>query len=79
MEEMDGLVVSIKGHKGIREAEIRASGDQIYLCANGKNLQIAPAELYDMITLLMSQYYEDFTHGEGRQGRDLHEHEGYAS
>jgi hypothetical protein len=61
MEEMDGLVVSIKGHKDIRQAEIRASGDHIYLCAHGKNLQISPAELYDMITLLMSQYYQDFT------------------
>lgn len=58
---MDGLVVSIKGHKGSRTAEIRASGDHIYLCAHGKNLQISPGELYDMIALLMSQYYQDFT------------------
>ena len=60
MEEMDGLVVSIKGHKGARKAEIRAAGDHIYLCAHGKNLQISPGELYDMVALFMSQYYEDF-------------------
>jgi hypothetical protein len=62
MEEMDGLFVSIKAHKDTREAEIRASGDNIYLFSHGKNVQISPSELYDMITLLMSQFYDDFTH-----------------
>lgn len=60
MTEMEGIVVSIKGHKGKREAEIRATGEHIYLCAHGKNLQISPGELYDMVALFMSQYYEDF-------------------
>lgn len=63
---MENLVVSIKGHKDTRTAEIKVSGEQIYLCAHGKNLQISPAELYDMITLIMSQFYEDFTDDIGR-------------
>ncbi len=57
---MEELVVSIKGYKGTQEAEIRTSGEVIYLCSNGKNLMISPGELYDLINLFMSPHYENF-------------------
>lgn len=76
---MEKVRICVKGLNPNERAVIECDGIDIHLCAKGKRLMVSEGELYDMITLLMSQYYEDFTHGEGRQGRDLHEHEGYAS
>ncbi len=61
---MDKIRVSVKGNKSRSVAWIESDGIDIHLCAKGKRLMISEGELYDLITLFMSQYYEDFTEKE---------------
>lgn len=58
---MEKVRVCVKGHNSRAVAWIESDGIDIHLCAKGKRLMISEGELYDMITLFMSQYYEDFT------------------
>lgn len=58
---MEKVRISVKGFKPGEYAGIECNGDEIHLCAKGKRLMVAEGELYDMITLFMSQYYRDFT------------------
>ncbi len=57
---MERIRFSVKGNKRMERATIEYDGDSIYLCAKGRKLMVSEGELYDMITLFMSQYYQDF-------------------
>lgn len=76
---MEKARIWFKDANSNHHASIECNGESIHLCAKGKRLMVSEGELYDMVTLFMSQFYEDFTDGEGRQGGNLHEHEGNAS
>lgn len=45
----------------MERATIEYDGECLYLCAKGKKLLVSEGEVYDMITLFMSQFYSDFT------------------
>lgn len=63
---MEKVRISVKGVKPGEYAGIECNGDEIHLCAKGKRLMVSEGELYDMITLFMSQFYEDFHERDGR-------------
>lgn len=58
---MDKVRICVKGESLNDTATIEYNGWDIHLCAKGKRLMISEGELYDMITLFMCQFYEDFT------------------
>lgn len=57
---MEKFRISVKGINPKSGAGIECDGNEIHLCAKGKRLMVSEGELYDMITLFMSQFYEDF-------------------
>lgn len=62
---MEKIRMRVKGTKPNQNAMIECDGDSIHLCAKGKRLMISEGELYDIVTLFMSQFYEDFTDDSG--------------
>jgi hypothetical protein len=58
---MERVRISFKGRNPNETAMIDHDGIDIHLCAKGKRLMVSESELYDMVTLFMSQFYEDFT------------------
>lgn len=52
---------SIEGCKNGRYAEVCCVEGELYIKAHGKVLQVAPEEIYDMVTLYMSAYFQDFS------------------
>jgi hypothetical protein len=58
---MERIRFSVKGAKGMDRATVEYDGECLYLCAKGRKLMVSEGEVYDMITLFMSQYYQDFT------------------
>jgi len=63
---MEKVRICVKGAHPSERAVIECDGDDIHLCAKGKRLMVSEGELYDMITLFMSQFYEDFHERDGR-------------
>lgn len=70
---MEKVRILFKDENSNRHASIECNGVDIHICAKGKRLMISEGELYDLITLFMGQFYEDFTDGEGRKDGHLHE------
>ena len=57
---MERLRIKVRGETVNDTASIESDGWDIHLCARGKRLQVSEGEIYDMITLFMCQFYEDF-------------------
>ncbi len=57
---MEKIRFIVKGSKIMKIASIEYDGESVYLCAKNRKLMVSESEIYDMITLFMSQFYEDF-------------------
>lgn len=52
--------ICVSDHNDNQRATIHSDGESIHLYARGKKLQVSEGELYDLIILFMSQFYQDF-------------------
>lgn len=62
---MEKVRFCVKAEGTNSTASIENNGEGIYFCAKGKRLRVSEGEIYDMITLFMSQFYEDFSDDSG--------------